>query len=98
MKKIWNRGQLIFEIESQFRSFLLHKPNRAVSSITSTVFFPIFPWIFQVAIIFFAIIVGLYLASVGVPINQVVNMQAEPSCQCVGLAASYTVNIERDSN
>lgn len=62
---------------------------RAVSSITSTVFFPIFPWIFQIAIIGFALIVGLYLASVGDPVNQIVRMNDDQTCVCTGPAEHY---------
>ena len=71
---------------------LVKEGSRAVSSITSTVFFPIFPWIFQVAVIVFAIVVGLYLASVGETVNQIVRMDA--SCLCSGPAAGYKVGAE----
>lgn len=52
-------------------------------------FFPIFPWIFQIVIIAFAVIIGLYLASVGDPVNQVVRLKVDTSCQCTGAAQLY---------
>lgn len=65
---------------------------RVVSSIYSTVFFPIFPWIFQIAVTAFAVAVGLYLASIGTPVNQVLRMSEDTNCQCSGPAADYKVN------
>lgn len=65
---------------------------RAVSSIYSTVFFPIFPWIFQIMVCAFALVIGLYLASVGVPVNQVIRMSNDSSCLCTGPASNYRVS------
>lgn len=62
---------------------------RAVSTITSTVFFPIFPWIFQIAVIGAAIVIGLYLASVGEAVNQVIRMNQDGNCRCSGPANAY---------
>lgn len=67
--------------------------NRAVSSAYTTVFFPIFPWILQVAVIGFAIVVGLMLVSVGEQQFQVVGMSTESTCVCQGPAAAYAVGI-----
>lgn len=64
---------------------------RVVSSIYSTVFFPIFPWIFQLAVTVFAIVIGLYLASIGEPVNQVLRMSQDAYCQCSGPASLYKV-------
>lgn len=52
-------------------------------------FFPILPWLLQLAVIGFAIIVGLYLASVGDQVNTVVGLTEDTSCLCSGSAASY---------
>lgn len=69
-------------------------PNfRAVSSIYSTVFFPILPWILQIAVTLFAIIVGLYLASIGQPVNQVLRLSEDTNCQCTGPASILKVSI-----
>lgn len=81
--------------EEQFdETFSMHF-FRAVSSTTSTVFFPIFPWIFQVCIIGFAVVVGLYLASVGQPVNHIVKMSDDPNCRCSGPAVDYKVRYTR---
>lgn len=52
-------------------------------------FFPIFPWMFQIAVIAAAIIIGLYLASVGEPMNQVIRMNQDGNCRCSGPANAY---------
>lgn len=67
--------------------------SRAVSSIYSTVFFPIFPWIFQIAVTIFAIAVGLYLASIGQPVNQVLKLSNDTNCECTGAAQHYKVRM-----
>lgn len=60
-----------------------------MSSTLTTIFFPIFPWIFQILFIVFAVAVGLYLASVGTQVYTVVGL--DTNCVCSGLAASYKV-------
>lgn len=55
-------------------------------------FFPIFPWIFQIAVTAFAVIIGLYLASIGNPVNQVLRMTEDGHCICTGNASHYKVN------
>ncbi|XP_037914050.1 choline transporter-like 2 isoform X1 [Hermetia illucens] len=67
---------------------LIKEASKAVSSIISTVFFPIIPWIFQVATIVFAIAIGLYLASVGPSSYRVVG-SIPNNCICTGAAAQY---------
>lgn len=67
--------------------------SRAVSSIYSTVFFPIFPWIFQIAVTIFALAVGLYLASIGQPVNQVLRLNNDTNCECTGAAQHYKVSM-----
>lgn len=62
-----------------------------MSTIYSAVFFPIFPWIFQIAVTAFAIVVGLHLSSIGTPINQVLRMSEDTNCKCTGNASHYTV-------
>lgn len=81
----WTIFQRIKLIYDNFSSF------RVVSSIYSTVFFPILPWIFQIAVTAFAVAVGLYLASIGQPVNQVLRMSTDFNCQCTGKASHYKV-------
>ncbi|XP_060534569.1 choline transporter-like 2 isoform X2 [Cylas formicarius] len=50
---------------------LIKEGSRAVSSVTSSLFFPIFPWILEVGVIAYAICVGLYLATTGQPVYQI---------------------------
>lgn len=64
-------------------------PFRAVSSTLTTIFFPIFPWVFQILFIVFAVTVGLYLASVGNQVHTTVGL--DNTCVCSGPAAQYTV-------
>lgn len=52
-------------------------------------FFPIFPWIFELAILVVGVGVGLYLASVGELSYKVIALNSE-SCKCIGVAVSYT--------
>ncbi|XP_063707437.1 choline transporter-like 2 isoform X3 [Culicoides brevitarsis] len=63
---------------------LVKEGSKAVSSITSTVFFPIFPWLFQVAVIGFAVLCGLYLASIGTEVYKVSGMNTTKTCICTG--------------
>lgn len=62
-----------------------------MSSITASVFFPIFPWIFELAIIALGIGVGLCLASVGNLGYKVIGMNST-TCVCTGDAFNYTDN------
>lgn len=57
---------------------------RAVSTNLTTVLFPIFPWIFQAAVIFLSILMFLYLASIGEAKYKVVGMKNATSCVCTG--------------
>lgn len=61
---------------------LIKEGSKAVSAITSTYFFPIFPWLCQVAVIATAIIVGLHLASVGEQVYKVSGMNTTQNCEC----------------
>uniref|UniRef100_A0AAR5P590 Choline transporter-like protein n=1 Tax=Dendroctonus ponderosae TaxID=77166 RepID=A0AAR5P590_DENPD len=58
---------------------LIKEGSRAVSSVTSVLFFPVFPWILQGGIIAYAVIAGVYLASSGEPLYQYGNVTDE--CQ-----------------
>lgn len=64
--------------------YFILSPSRAVSSIISSVFFPIIPWILQVAAIVFAVSVGLYLAAVGESQFRVIGLPDGDSCVCSG--------------
>lgn len=63
---------------------LVKEGSKAVSSITSTVFFPIIPWLIQVMVIGFAVLCGLYLASIGTEVYKVNGMNTTTSCVCTG--------------
>lgn len=63
---------------------LVKEGSKAVSSITSTVFFPIIPWLVEVLVIGFAVLVGLYLASIGTEVYKVNGMNTTTTCECTG--------------
>lgn len=46
---------------------LIKEGSKAVSSVTSVLFFPVFPWILQVGVVAYAVCVGVYLATTGEP-------------------------------
>ncbi|XP_031621566.1 CTL-like protein 2 isoform X4 [Contarinia nasturtii] len=75
---------------------LVKEGSKVVSSIYSTVFFPIFPWILQIIVTAFAVAVGLYLSSIGTPKNQVLRMSEEPNCHCFGNASHYKDGVTCD--
>ncbi|KAJ8960452.1 hypothetical protein NQ318_013736, partial [Aromia moschata] len=47
---------------------LVKEGSKAVSSVTASLFFPIFPWLLQLGVIAYAISVALFLTSTGEPI------------------------------
>ncbi|CAG9815700.1 unnamed protein product [Phaedon cochleariae] len=47
---------------------LIKEGSKAVSSVTASLFFPIFPWILQLGVIAYAIAVAIYLSSIGKPL------------------------------
>lgn len=65
-----------------------------MSATLTTIFFPIFPWIFQILVIVFAVMVGLYLASVGTQVHTIVGLAEDPNCVCSGAAAAYKVLLK----
>lgn len=76
---------------------LTKEGSKAVSSVYSTVFFPVFSWVLFIAAIVFAVGVGLYLGSIGDPTFRMVRQLTakgeatnEP-CKCEGPAFNYTV-------
>lgn len=58
---------------------------RAVTSIKSTILFPIFPWIFQCAVIAYGILVLMFLMSIGESAFHVVNLRNDTTCDCGGV-------------
>ncbi|KAH8382735.1 hypothetical protein KR009_004993 [Drosophila setifemur] len=76
---------------------LTKEGSKAVSSVISTVFFPIFSWILYIAAIAFAIGVGLYLGSIGPLSFRMVRRLTDTGevtnerCVCEGPAINYTV-------
>ncbi|ALC46404.1 CG11880 [Drosophila busckii] len=76
---------------------LTKEGSKAVSTVISTVFFPIFSWVLYIAAIAFAIGVGLYLGSIGKYSFRMVRrltaageLTNEP-CICSGPAINYTI-------
>ncbi|XP_018804709.1 PREDICTED: CTL-like protein 2 isoform X1 [Bactrocera latifrons] len=78
---------------------LTKEGSKAVSSIISTVFFPIFSWILFILAVSFAVAVGLYLGTIGNPSFRMIR-QLDPNsvtgvsseiCECVGAASEYKV-------
>ncbi|XP_030369732.1 CTL-like protein 2 [Scaptodrosophila lebanonensis] len=76
---------------------LTKEGSNAVSSVTSTMFFPIFSWLLYIAAIGFSVAVGLYLASIGKPkflmVRRVIdqNVVTNENCICEGPAVNYSV-------
>ncbi|KAM8706509.1 hypothetical protein ACLKA7_010731 [Drosophila subpalustris] len=76
---------------------LTKEGSKAVSTVISTVFFPIFSWALYILAIIFAIGVGLYLGSIGQPSFRMVRRLTENGevtnepCVCNGPAINYTV-------
>ncbi|XP_045760351.1 choline transporter-like 2 isoform X3 [Maniola jurtina] len=64
---------------------LIREGSKAVTSIKSTILFPIFPWIFQCAIIAYGILVLMFLLSIGESAFRVVNLRNDTSCSCGGV-------------
>lgn len=83
---------------------LTKEGSKAVSTVISTVFFPIFSWVLYIAAIAFAIGVGLYLGSIGKLSFRMVRRITDSgqvtneSCVCRGLAINYTVGASCDPN
>ncbi|XP_053945220.1 choline transporter-like 2 [Anastrepha ludens] len=78
---------------------LTKEGSKAVSSIISTVFFPIFSWVLFILAVAYAIGVGLYLGSIGEPAFRMIrqldsNSQtgvSNENCVCTGPAVEYKV-------
>ncbi|XP_039765563.1 choline transporter-like 2 isoform X1 [Pararge aegeria] len=64
---------------------LIREGSKAVTSIKSTILFPIFPWIFQCAIIAYGILVLMFLLSIGESAFRVVNLRNDTTCSCNGV-------------
>ncbi|KAF5300796.1 hypothetical protein FQR65_LT09099 [Abscondita terminalis] len=75
---------------------LIKEASRAVSSVTSALFFPIFPWCIQLGVVAYAVAVGLYLSSVGAAEFSVRNL--EGNCRCSGEAKDYASNTPCNPN
>ncbi|EDV94450.1 choline transporter-like 2 [Drosophila grimshawi] len=76
---------------------LIKEGSKAVSTVISTVFFPIFSWVLLIAAIGFAVVVGLYLGSIGSLSFRMVRRLDKPfelnneNCICQGPAINYTI-------
>ncbi|KAM7363295.1 choline transporter-like 2 isoform 1-T5 [Cochliomyia hominivorax] len=83
---------------------LIKEGSKAVSSVKSTVCFPIFSWILFIVAIVYAVGVGLYLGSIGQNSFRMIR-QLDPNsltgvtqenCKCDGPAINYTVGENCD--
>ncbi|XP_023169298.2 CTL-like protein 2 [Drosophila hydei] len=76
---------------------LIKEGSKAVSTVISTVFFPIFSWVLYIGAIGFAIGVGLYLGSIGTLSFRMVRRLTDAGevtneqCVCEGPGINYTV-------
>ncbi|KAH8420714.1 hypothetical protein KR222_002885 [Zaprionus bogoriensis] len=81
---------------------LTKEGSKAVSSVISTVFFPIFSWVLYIVVIAFAIGVGLHLGSIGKLSFRMVRRLTDAgqvtneACICGGIASNYTVGAACD--
>ncbi|XP_041974364.1 choline transporter-like 2 isoform X2 [Aricia agestis] len=64
---------------------LIREGSKAVTSIKSTVIFPIFPWLLQCAVIAYGVLVLMYLLSIGDSTFRIVNIRNDTSCTCNGV-------------
>ncbi|XP_066152702.1 choline transporter-like 2 isoform X5 [Euwallacea fornicatus] len=70
---------------------LIKEGSKAVSSVTSVLFFPIIPWIMQLGVVAYAICVGTYLATTGEAYYQ---YRVTPNCSEVsGIKNNQECNI-----
>lgn len=76
---------------------LIKEASKAVSSVTASLFFPIFPWILQIGVIAYAVAVGLFLSTIGSPQFVVENLDPN-NCRCTGPAQNYKNNATCDPN
>ncbi|XP_049293618.1 choline transporter-like 2 isoform X3 [Anopheles funestus] len=61
---------------------LVKEGSKAVSASYSTVFFPLLPWILQAAVYLFALLVLLFLASIGDPVHKINGLNTSATCLC----------------
>ncbi|XP_057666374.1 choline transporter-like 2 isoform X2 [Diorhabda carinulata] len=47
---------------------LIKEGSKAVGSVTASLFFPIIPWVLQIAVISYSLLIGVFLASTGQPL------------------------------
>lgn len=73
---------------------LIREGSRALSAVKSTVLLPIFPWIFQCAVIAYWLFLFMSLLSIGTPIFKTANLKSDTNCKCL-----YTEdNMDCDPN
>ncbi|XP_075226187.1 choline transporter-like 2 [Lycorma delicatula] len=61
---------------------LIKEGSKAVSSVLSALFFPVFPWVFQMAVVFYFIVVAVNLASIGHNVFKVYGVNNNSHCVC----------------
>ncbi|CAG9575617.1 unnamed protein product [Danaus chrysippus] len=73
---------------------LIREGSKAVTANKTTILFPIFPWIFQCAIIGYGVLVLMHLLSIGQSAFQVVNKRIDTTCDCGGLYTEDGVSCD----
>ncbi|XP_022835299.1 CTL-like protein 2 isoform X3 [Spodoptera litura] len=61
---------------------IIREGSKAVTAVKSTIFFPLFPWIFQCFTIAYGVLVLMYLLSIGDSAFKIVNLQNDTTCSC----------------
>lgn len=71
---------------------LIREASKAVGATTSSLFFPIVPWLLQIVVLSFGMAVMVYLASSGNPVYRVSGMDSG-NCVCTSQNLIYKVCI-----
>ncbi|XP_050553344.1 choline transporter-like 2 isoform X4 [Spodoptera frugiperda] len=61
---------------------IIREGSKAVTAVKSTIFFPLFPWMFQCFVIAYGVLVLMYLLSIGDSAFKIVNLQNDTTCSC----------------
>ncbi|KAH9645869.1 hypothetical protein HF086_010068 [Spodoptera exigua] len=61
---------------------IIREGSKAVTAVKSTIFFPLFPWVFQCFVIAYGVLVLMYLLSIGESAFKIVNLQNDTTCSC----------------
>ncbi|XP_037300766.1 choline transporter-like 2 isoform X3 [Manduca sexta] len=64
---------------------LIREGSKAVTSIKSTIFFPIFPWVLQCVVMAYGVFIFMLILSIGENAFGVANIKNDTTCDCGGL-------------